>query len=236
MSKIKKYLRYALDQIKISQLFHQKLGHNFHELTLLEKGLYFCFIRPWWDKRRRFFYEAHFGLPGQMRLAERELLYETILEHCPRFCLEIGTYTGGGSTFFLASAFVKLGRGKLLTLEASPYYFHKAKNYYQKKLPSLAPFVEFIQGDRVEDLAPYIAGYQTIDCVFFDGAENGQQTLDQYNYFLPYFTAGTIIMLHDWNTEKTADIKPVLKNDSQWRIIREIGLPESVGMVVMERQ
>jgi|GEM_PF-737256 len=235
MNKLNKYLKIASGQLKISRSFKQKLGHNFHELTWLERILYFCFVRPFWSADQRFFYEAHFGLPGQMLIAERKLLYETIQAYLPRFCLEIGTYTGGGSTFFLAQAFQKIGAGQLITMEANPYYFNKAKNYYQHKLPALAPYIQFVLGDKVADFAPIISEYKTIDCVLFDGAENGQQTLDQYNYFSPYFAKGTIIILHDWNTEKTASIKPVLKNDPGWKTIKELEPPESVGMVVMER-
>jgi len=229
------HLNYIIKQLLITRHFLTKLGNNFHELTLIEKIIYLLFIRPFWPAKRRFFYEGHFGLPGQMHTAERQALYETILKYRPRFCLEIGTYTGGGSTFFLASAFKELGQGKLLTLEANPYYHKKASSYYGKHLPDLASHLDFILGDDIRAFDSALKEYGTIDCLLLDGAEDARQTLDQYEYFSSFFTAGTILMLHDWNTEKTRLLKPLLLADPKWRTDAELKPPKSVGLIIMER-
>lgn len=222
--------------MRITPHFKEKLQHNFHELTILEMFVYFICIRPFWNKEKRFFFEGSLPLLGQMYVAERKLLFDTIIDNKPRHCFEIGTYTGGGSTYFLAKAFEKLGKGKLITMEIDPYYYHKAKNYFTKKIPKVGKHIDFILGDKANKFDSSIASYGTIDCVFLDGEENGEQTLDQYNYFLPYFRKGTILILHDWKTEKTRKIKPVIDEDKNWEIITILGLPESVGMAVFKRK
>src|SRR5574340_724385 len=97
-----KYFKYLLEQLKISFRFKDKLLHNFHELTLVERLLYFICHRPFWDKERKFFFEGSRSISGQMYIADRRGLYEAILEFQPHNCFEIGTYTGGGSTYFIA--------------------------------------------------------------------------------------------------------------------------------------
>ena len=109
-----------------------------------------------------------------------------------------------------------------------------AKKKYRKFLPELLPYVEFILGDTTRSFEKYIG--KEVDCLFLDGAEDSQQTLDQYNEFSPYFKSGTILMIHDWNTEKTIAIKPVILADTQWEKMIELTQPTSVGFVVFKRK
>lgn len=231
MSKIK----FILKGLHITPDFKKKLEQNFHGLTVLEMVIYLIFIRWFWSKEKRFFFEGSFKLLGQMYIADRKALYDAILEYKPEQCFEVGTYTGGGSTYFLAKAFEKLGKGKLITMESVPYYFEKARNYYANHLPTTAPFVEFILGSSASAFdSRLLPG--GIDCVFFDGAEDGKETLDQYNYFLPHFKTGTIIMMHDWNTEKMIDLKPLITNDKEWEIVKVIAPPQSVGFAIAKKK
>lgn len=228
---MKKYLNFIFQPL-ITRKFKQKLKQNFHTLTPFEMLVYFVVIRIFWDQEKRFFFEGSLPLLGQMSISERKLLYETILEHKPRQCFEIGTYTGGGSTFFLSSAFSKNKSGELITMENSDHYYNKAKKYYKNNLPVLNSHTKFTFGSTPNEFDKYILEDKKADCVFFDGAEDAQQTLDQYNYFLPYFKNGSIIMFHDWNTEKTRIIRPIILNNHQWKNIKEIEPPTSVGMAV----
>jgi predicted O-methyltransferase YrrM len=226
-------LKFFINNLYISKDFKEKLTMNFHSLTVLEMIIYFLFIRPFWNKEKRFFFEGSLPLLGQMYIADRKALYDTILEFKPETCFEIGTYTGGGSTYFLAKAFEKNGRGKLITMESMPYYYEKAKNYYSKKLPHLSKHVEFILGSTANAFDKYIPE-GGIDCVFLDGAEDAKESLEQFNYFLPHFHKGTIIMMHDWNTEKMAALKPVITENNRFQILRVILPPESVGFAVVK--
>ncbi len=211
----------------------EKLIHNFHELTHLEKIFYLFFLRPFWPKEKRFFFEGSLLLPGQMYIEDRKALFNIILEKKPKQCFEIGTYTGGGSTYFLSSAFHKLGSGKVITMENDVRLFNKAKKYYEKRLVHLKSHIEFVLGENFNCLAPFIEN-GSIDCVFLDGAEDSNQTLEQYNQFLPYFHKGSILIMHDWNTEKTRLLKPLILESQNWKIIKEIQPPESVGFLIAE--
>lgn len=213
--------------------FKNKLRLNFHVLTFIERIYYFLYYRSTLTPEERFFFEGALYIPGQMYAAERKGLYDTIIKYRPSHCFEIGTYTGGGSTYFIASAFKKLGAGKLYTLEEYPFLFNLAKKKYQKFLPELLPYVEFILGDTTKSFEKYIG--KEVACLFLDGAEEAQQTLDQYNEFSPYFKSGTILMIHDWNTEKTVAVKPLILADNRWEKIMELTKPISVGFVVFKR-
>jgi predicted O-methyltransferase YrrM len=216
----------------ISKNFREKLTHNFHELTPFEMLTYMIFIRPFWSNERRFFFEAELRLLGQMYSKERETIYRTILEAKPQHCFEIGTYTGGGSTFYIAKAFADIRKGKLFSSEISPYYYEKAKNYYSKHRPDLFADIEFLLGGEPTIFMPEIERAGSVDCILLDGAENGTQTLEQYRFFTPHFKKGTIMMLHDWNTEKTALVKPVIMADEHWKKMVELTAPESVGQAI----
>jgi predicted O-methyltransferase YrrM len=224
-------LKYFLKNLYVSKYFKQKLGQNLHSLTVLEMIIYFLFIRLFWSKERRFFFEGSLPLLGQMYIADRKALYDAIREAKPRHCFEIGTYTGGGSTYFIAKAFEDNGEGKLITMESLPYYYNKAKDYFEKRLPGLNKYVEFILSDKASAFDSYIPE-GGIDCVFLDGAEDAKESLDQFNYFLPHFHSGTVIMMHDWNTEKMALLKPLIASNSRFQIVKEITPPDSVGFAI----
>jgi len=232
---MKNKIKYIFKQFKFTFKFREKLEHNFHELTWLERLIYFLIIRWQWTKEKRFFFEGHLGLPGQMYIAERQAIYETILSHKPKQCFEIGTYTGGGSTFFIAKAMSHNKEGQLITMEENPYYYRRASNYYQEKLPRLAPFVNFVLGQSAENLLNYVDKEEGVGSIFLDGAENEKQTVDQYNIFSPYFKLNTLLILHDWKTEKTNSIKPLILADSSWELQLEILPPKSVGLAIFKK-
>jgi len=214
------------------QRYSERLQHNFHELNHEERILYNRKDRIRFTDKEQFFFEGCLDIPGQMYRADRRGLYDAIIKYEPRHCFEIGTGSGGGSTFFLASAFAELGQGKVYTLEIDKS--NTALRNYQMFLSNLLPFVEFVTGDSPSLFLPFID--DSVDCVFLDGAEDRQQTLDQYEFFKPYFRPGSILMAHDWNTAKMELLKPVLENSPDWEIEVELGQPESVGFVVARYQ
>jgi len=55
-----------------------------------------------------------------------------------------------------------------------------------------------------------------------DGKEDANQTYIEYNMFLPYFKSGSLLACHDWNIEKMEKIKPIIKNDNNWILIKEL--------------
>lgn len=228
-----KYLTFFLKP-PITRNFKHNLQHNFHTLHWGEMLVYIIFIRPFWSTERRFFFEGSFGLLGQMYAAERKVLYDTIRTYRPRQCYEIGTFTGGGSTYFISKAMSDSNNGTLITMENDTHYYQKAVNYFSQKLPEQNKHITFLFNHTPTAFLSYIPEDGKVDCVFFDGAEDGAETLAQYRFFEPYFKPGSIIMFHDWNTEKTATVKPVILEKSEWEKITELTPPASVGLAVFK--
>ncbi len=186
--------------------------------------------------RVRWFYEGHPHLRGQLWYAERQLLYETIRTYRPTHCFEIGTWRGGGSTLFIGKALAENSKGKLHTIEIDKELFEKAVADYKVYLPSLLNYVEFHFGDFRKIYAGLLNQLEKVDFLILDGAEDGEQTLEQYNFFLPYLKPGTLLMVHDWFTEKTQLLKPVLENSEHWEIRTVLTPPGSVGFVLAVRR
>lgn len=193
-------------------------------------------VRHLVPSRVRFFYEGHPRLRGQLWYAERKLLYETVREYRPELCFEIGTWRGGGSTLFISQALHDNGGGVLHTVEISKEFHDEAVANYRTYLPHLLPHVAFHLGDYATSYRQILEEKKGLDFLILDGAEDGQETLDQYNFFLPYITSGTVFMVHDWFTEKTRLLRPLLENAREWNIMKLLVPPVSVGLVLAQRK
>lgn len=173
---------------------------------------------------------VHWDYSLQMYTAERKAIFDIITKYKPDSCYEIGTFTGGGNTYFIASALKENGKGTLYTIQNDTHYYQKATNYFKDSLPALAVILILFL------LTPQVYLRQSLkrpgraDCIFFDGAEDGGQTLEQYQYFVPYYKPGSVIIFHDWNTEKTRLVKDLVLGDSHWQKIVELEPPQSVGL------
>ena len=233
MKKMKIILKY-LFQAPVTFSFTQKLKQNFHCLAWGEVLIYFIFLRPFKTKRERFFFEADLRLHGQMYAAERQALFNLVIDYKPNSCFEIGTYTGAGSTFFISAALGENGNGMLYSSEINTFLFNRAKKHYENKLSEQAAHIKFILNENPNCFIPYLSDGRA-DFVFFDGAEDAKQTLDQFEFFKPYLTSGSVIAFHDWNTDKTADVKPLILADSSWEKIDELTPPDSVGFASFKK-
>lgn len=220
--------------IKYRYMNENKLKMNFGSLSKIDKIKYLLLIRPFQKNGERIFFDGSFFLPGQMYKAERKALYNCILENKPDYCFEIGTYTGGGSTYFISKALKDINSGKLFTIENDKFLYEKAKNRYKKYIKKQYPFVEFIFESNPQVFDKYLQEINKSNFIFLDGAEDGIQTLEQYNFFKKYFKQGTILALHDWNTEKTVKVKPVILGDENWVKQIELGRPDSVGFAIFK--
>jgi len=212
------------------------LQHNYHELSDIDRAVYRAQVRPTWDERRRFFFEGDPNLIGQMYAAERRALFDAVVRRKPRKCFEIGTWIGGGSTFFIASAFNQLGAGELITVEADPMWHEIGATYYRECLPELSAHVRFLLGRDVGILERHIDASVGVECFFLDGSDIPEQALRQFKFFEGYARPGTIMMAHDWNDKKQLMLRPAVEADARWRPLVVLGPPESVGFVVYEFQ
>ena len=211
------------------------LKKNFWELSNLDKAVYLAFIRPFQPRSERIFFDGSFLLPGQMYKAERKALYDIIRETKPDYCFEIGTYTGGGSTFFISRGLRDNNKGKLITTESDGFLYNKAKDRYRKFIRSQFPFIDFVHGSSTEAFKGRLMDANKKILIFLDGAEDGEQTLEQYEFFKPHMRSGSILALHDWNTEKTIRVKPVLTSDKSFTKLLELDKPDSVGFAVFRK-
>jgi predicted O-methyltransferase YrrM len=186
--------------------------------------------------RVRWFYEGHPALRGQLWYAERKLLYQTIRKYRPAVCFEIGTWKGGGSTLFISQALHDNGRGHLHTIEIDRDLCDEAHLKYEQYLPHLGPFVTFHVGDYREIYKEILEKIGGVDFLVLDGPEDAGETLRQYNFFLPYMKPGTVLMAHDWFTEKARLLKSQLTNENSWSVLKVLSPPASVGLALAIRQ
>src|SRR4051794_20136052 len=134
-------------------------------------------------RRYRALYEGHLHMPGQMWFEDRRVLYETVRRLRPRRCFEVGTWMGGGSTLVIARALRENRFGKLHTIEVLDDVHREAVDRYRAHVPDLLPFVELHHGDYTEVFPRLIDEGGGVDFFVLDGAEDGAQTLEQFNFF-----------------------------------------------------
>ena len=159
---------------------------------------------------------------GQMSADEREAMYNIVMGCKPKHIFEIGTWMGGGSTYILASALYNLNHGGILhTVESDVFAFDKAIYFYNTyvDLYPLKQHVNFNFGDSTDVYGKLLEDFDSVEMVLFDGADDNQSTLDEWNIFKDKFKSGTIVLCHDWKTKKAEYIKDFLLNEDEWQTI-----------------
>ncbi len=157
---------------------------------------------------------------GQLWLLDRQLLWNTVRELKPVIAVETGTWKGGGSTFFIASAMVKNGFGKLYSVEGNPEMFNEAvKSYYGStaKWPHLQPHVDFSFGDSVQIYSGLVDALKRngrqLDFVFLDGGED--VIAAEFDLLAPMVRVGGVLASHDWfNARRSTDSSARLRTAS----------------------
>jgi predicted O-methyltransferase YrrM len=186
-------------------------------------------------KRLRWYYEGHPAMRGQLWFAERKLLYCTIRKWRPGVCFEIGTWKGGGSTLFIAQGLRDNGFGKLHTIETNDEFYEESRANYERLLPHLFAHVVFHRGDYRDVYSGILREIGSLDFLFLDGAEDAEETLQQYQFFQPFMKAGSVLMAHDWFTAKCALLRPKVEQPGHWNIVSVLTPPRSVGLVLAVR-
>ncbi|TMK39890.1 MAG: hypothetical protein E6G56_09620 [Actinobacteria bacterium] len=70
-----------------------------------------------------------------------------------------------------------------------------------------------------------------VDFFVLDGAEDAEQTIEQFRFFDDRSHPGTALFAHDWETEKTRRLRPELERSEAWEIEQTVGPPKSVVAV-----
>lgn len=192
--------------------------------------------RPFLPARTRWFYEGNLHVRGQLWRAERELLYNTVRQARPQTAFEVGTWRGGGSTLFIAQALHDNGQGTLYTCETDAAMQAQAVENYKTHLPDLNPFVRFFLGASTDVYPAVLQSVEQIDLLLLDGAEDAAQTRRELKMFLPFLRPGAWLLAHDWNTDKTAKVKPLLSDPAHWETVHILQPPRSLGFAVLRRR
>lgn len=200
------------------------------------KRMLWSVLRYGVPSRLRWYYEGHPKLRGQLWVAERRLLYGTVRKYRPEICFEIGTWRGGGSTLFLAQALHDNGEGMLHTIEVNREISQEAIDNYSAYLPELVPFVKFHLGDYRVIYGNILRTCGPVGFLFLDGAEDADETLHQFELFAPHLGAGSIVMAHDWFTEKARLVRSLLEDRPEWEVKSILSPPASVGLALFRHR
>jgi len=186
-------------------------------------------IRPFIPRKTRWFFEGHPKLQGQLWFEDRKLAYYAVRTYKPLHCFEIGTWKGGGSTLFIAQALFENGKGKLYTIEIDRSFYQEAIDGYSAYLRHLLPHVEFFLGDFREVYPGVLRAIGRVDLLFLDGPEDAEETLDQFRFFFPHMQRGSLLIAHDWFSEKCRLLKPLIEKSVDWEVKQVLSPPKSLG-------
>lgn len=121
------------------------------------------------------------------------LLHLLMREFQPATAIELGTNVGISSAY-QASAMAVNGRGRLVTLDASPFRARLAENLHK----SLGlENVTYVLGYFVNTLDNLLGQLKTVDYAFIDGHHQLQPTLDYFDQIWPYMPENAIVIFDD---------------------------------------
>jgi predicted O-methyltransferase YrrM len=134
---------------------------------------------------------------GQLFPDERRAIYESIKTLRPEVCLECGTWSGLGSTYFISHALEENGSGHLHTFDIDSVNKNgktPEDNLFHYGLTSRVSFhlKDFVKG--VEELK-----LEKINFAFLDGPEESKYTLDCLLIIEDLMPIGSTVFIHDWN-------------------------------------
>jgi predicted O-methyltransferase YrrM len=150
----------------------------------------------------------------------------------PKTVFEVGTWYGGGSTYFISHALHENDCGILHTIEADPQVHSIAVENYRRYLPHLLPHVRFHLGRAREIYPSLLRECGKVDAVFLDGAPDARETLGEFEMFAPHLASRSIVLMHDWDNDKMALLRPRMEKSADWVLQRTITTPHSVGFAV----
>lgn len=178
-------------------------------------------------------YEQTSSDEGQLTMAERRFLYDTVIERKPQIALEVGTWKGGGSTLALACGLRRVG-GILHSCEPDKHLIGVANQLYSG-LPQHIATVR-LHNLRSSELINKLITDKTIPhLVFFDGPEEPNVAIDDLLTLEGHLKLGATFMMHDWEHQESIKckmIKPYLRESPKWRIDKVLMPPISVGLVL----
>lgn len=209
--------------------------HASYENLSPQEQYWWKWIRLFLPHRVRWYFEGCLSIPGQLWRADRKLLYETIRRVKPQTVVEVGTWHGGGSTYFISQALHDNNFGMLHTIEVDPQAYAIAQDNYRRHLPHLRNRVRFHFGKATDVYPALLRDLGQIDALFLDGSANPEEALAEFEMFKPFLRKGAVVLMHDWDNEKMTLLRPKIEQSSEWHVWQTITAPQSVGFAVVER-
>lgn len=170
---------------------------------------------------------------GQLWPAERQLLFDTVIDNKPTNILEIGTWKGAGSTLIIATALKTIGSGHLYTCEPDVSLFECAMKVFADN--SWFPFITLLNCKSKEAIE-YLNMIEVIpDMVFFDGPDDPNVAVEDIKELEKIIRPNTTFMMHDWENKESCKqdiIKPYINSSDIWKVEQVLMPPISVGLVV----
>lgn len=156
---------------------------------------------------------------GQLWKEERHLLYSTVRRLKPKVCVETGTWHGGGSTYFIASALKDnaddWGRpGILWSFEIDIGAWQEATANFKRKWPELMGYVVLFFG--AAPMHAYIVK-EPIDFIFLDSGDE-HTVMEDYQALSPKLRTGGFLLVHDWFDKKSSLVQPMLQDEEKWHL------------------
>lgn len=175
---------------------------------------------------------------GEMTYLERELLHAWVGLYNPKNILEIGTGTGGGGCYYMASALKNIDSSALI-YTCDPYRGPEA-SFFQE-----FPMVNFWQTKSNILIDHIIDKNIEIDFIFFDGPEDANTAIEDILTLENFIKSGTKFTMHDWEfVERVLDkaisikaqkIRPYMENSSKWKLLHQTeNSTNSVGLCLYE--
>lgn len=186
-------------------------------------------------------------MEGQMTTHERTFLYQAVLESLTNTenstILEIGTWKGGGSTLQISTAILhSRGNHELHTCEVDGQLYSEAVAAYQNTPQS--KYITFHNKQSETLIDELIEKDKIPQFIFFDGPEDPAINLNDFIKLDKYLKIGTKFCMHDWDLDIRIDglistkaklLRPHLEQSNNWRQLRSLTKPISVGIVLMEK-
>jgi len=161
--------------------------------------------------------------PGEMLPLERLLLYNAVMDNRPKIILEVGSGEGA-STYYLAEGAHRIKDCKIFTCDPTRSPTEEFLRIY--------PNVTYIPRNGVVLIDSLIKQNLIPNFVFFDGPEDPEVALKDFQTLDPFLGPSTIFCMHDWCTEKrlydgnistkAALLKPYIKSLDTWQWIDEL--------------
>ena len=159
-----------------------------------------------------------------MEHAERLLLYTTVHEVKPKLALECGTWQGMGSTLFISQAIWENRadgvKGTLHSFELDADLIENAFKAYS------ASFQELIHDSVVKfhdtDFLGAILNddYKGATFCLLDGPDDSAFTFKCFNRMKELMSTGSVLILHDWNSQKCEIVRSLANPDNGWEIVQ----------------